>query len=176
VFEDQQAAISNYAANGIRIGKVHISSAIEAQISSRDFQPVIEQLKTFQEDRYLHQTYIRRPDRIAAYEDLPLAIRGLDVQEEATLRCHFHVPIFIERFGHLGTTRHEIVDCLENIHSMSDCRHFEVETYAWTVLPNELRPKDLARGIAEELLWIQEKLEKIAGSARPINETMALRT
>jgi len=176
VFEDQQTAISNYAANGIRIGKVHISSAIEAQISSRDFQPVIEQLKTFQEDRYLHQTYIRRPDRITAYEDLPLAIRDLDARKEATLRCHFHVPIFIERFGHLKTTRHEIVDCLESIYRISDCRNFEVETYAWTVLPNELRPKDLARGIAKELLWIQEKLEKIATSARPINETMALRT
>lgn len=173
VFEDQQAAISNYAANGIQIGKVHISSAIEAVISSRDFRPVIEQLKTFQEDRYLHQTYIRRLDRIAAYEDLPLAIRDLEAQEEATLRCHFHVPIFIERFGHLKTTRYEIVDCLENIYRMSDCRHFEVETYAWTVLPDELKVDDLTQGIARELLWAQEELEKIAISAKPIAETIA---
>ncbi|MHC4581123.1 MAG: metabolite traffic protein EboE [Planctomycetota bacterium] len=173
VFEDQQAAISNYAANGIQIGKVHIASASEVVIASRDFRPVIEQLKTFQEDRYLHQTYIRRLDRIAAYEDLPLAIRDLEAQEEATLRCHFHVPIFIERFGHLKTTRYEIVDCLENIYRMSDCRHFEVETYAWTVLPDELKVDDLTQGIARELLWAQEELEKIAISAKPIAETIA---
>ena len=31
----------------------------------------------------------------------------------------------------------------------------EVETYAWTVLPPELQPADLALGIAEELRWFR---------------------
>jgi len=176
VFEDQQAAINNYVSNGIRIGKVHVSSAIEAEISAGNCQPVIDQLQTFQEDRYLHQTYLRQSDQIAAYDDLPQAISGLDAQTEGTLRCHFHVPIFIERFGHLKTTRHEIVDCLQSIYKMSDCRHFEVETYAWTVLPDELKTKDLAQGIAGELLWMQEKLEKLEISVKPINEAIGLRT
>ncbi|KPK42246.1 MAG: hypothetical protein AMJ65_07940 [Phycisphaerae bacterium SG8_4] len=176
IFADQQAAINDYVTNGIRIGKVHISSAVEAEISAGNSQSVIDQLKTFQEDRYLHQTYIRRPDRIAAYDDLPLAIRDVDARTAGTLRCHFHVPIFIEKFGHLKTTRHEIVDCLKNIYTKSDCRHFEVETYAWTVLPDELKVKDLTQGIAGELLWVQEKLEKIAIPAKPINETIGLRT
>jgi len=149
VFEDQQAAISNYVSNGIRIGKVHVSSAIEAEISTENFS-----------------------DRIAAYDDLPRAIRDVDARTGGTLRCHFHVPIFIEKFGHLETTRHEIIDCLQNIYKMSDCRDFEVETYAWTVLPDELKTKDLAQGIARELLWIQEKLEKLAISVKPINETI----
>jgi len=176
VFEDQQAAISNYVSNGIRIGKVHVSSAIEAEISTENFQPVLDQLQTFQEDRYLHQTYIRQSDRIVAYDDLPRAIRDVDARTGGTLRCHFHVPIFIEKFGHLKTTRHEILDCLQNIYKMSDCRHFEVETYAWTVLPDELKTKDLAQGIARELLWMQEKLEKLAESVKPINEPVGLRT
>lgn len=176
VFEDQQTAIRNYVANGIRIGKVHISSAIEAEISIGNFQPVIDQLKTFQEDRYLHQTYIRQSDRIVAYDDLPRAIRDVEARTEGTLRCHFHVPIFIEQFGHLQTTRHEIIDCLQNIYRMSDCRDFEVETYAWTVLPDELKANDLAQGIARELLWMQEKLEKLAVSVKPINEPIGLRT
>ena len=176
VFEDQQAAITNYVANGIRIGKVHISSAIEAEISTENFQPVLDQLQTFQEDRYLHQTYIRQSDRTVAYDDLPRAIRDVDARTGGILRCHFHVPIFIEKFGHLRTTRHEILDCLQNIYKMSDCRHFEVETYAWTVLPDELKTKDLAQGIARELLWMQEKLEKLAESVKPINEPIGLRT
>jgi hypothetical protein len=32
--------------------------------------------------------------------------------------------------------------------------HLEAETYAWGVLPVELRQPDLAAGIAEELLWL----------------------
>ncbi len=162
VFEDQQAAIKNYVANGIRIGKIHVSSAIEAEIGDENLLPVLDQLKAFQEDRYLHQTYIKQADRIVPCDDLPQAISDIDTGKRGTLRCHFHVPIFIEKFGHLKTTRHEIVDCLRNIYKMSDCRHFEVETYAWTVLPDELRTEDLAQGIAKELLWTQEKLETIA--------------
>ena len=34
---------------------------------------------------------------------------------------------------------------------MSDCRHFEAETYAWGVLPAELQQPDLAAGIAAEM-------------------------
>ena len=176
MFEDQQAAIADYVASGIRIGKVHVSSAIEAEISTESFQPVIDQLKTFQEDRYLHQTYIRQSGRIAAHDDLPRAIRDVETRTKGTLRCHFHVPIFLEKFGHLKTTRHEIIDCLHNIYKMSDCRHFEVETYAWTVLPDELKTEDLARGIAKELLWVQEKLEELASSDQPADETISLRT
>lgn len=169
IFEDQQAAIGSYAASGIRIGKVHVSSAVEAEISGENSQPVFDQLKTFQEDRYLHQTYIKNCDTIAGYDDLPQAIEKVDPRTQGTLRCHFHVPVFVERFGHLGTTAREIVDCLRNIYDMSDCRHFEVETYAWTVLPEELRAEDLAKGIAQELLWTQEKLETVAESDSPAN-------
>jgi hypothetical protein len=176
IFEDQETAVRNYVANGIRIGKVHVSSALQADISADNFQPVLNQLRTFQEDRYLHQTYIRQADRILSYNDLPLAINDIEGYTKGTLRCHFHLPIFIERFGHLETTRHEIVDCLKNIHKISDCRHFEVETYAWTVLPDELKTTDLARGIAKELLWMQEKLEKLTGFEQFAKETIGLST
>ena len=36
-------------------------------------------------------------------------------------------------------------------------RHFEVETYAWNVLPKELRTDDLAEGIAREILWLNDR-------------------
>ena len=176
VFEGQQDAIANYVANGIRIGKVHVSSAIEAEVPAETSRPVLDQLKTFQEDRYLHQTYLKQADGIMSYDDLPQAITGIGSGCEGTLRCHFHVPIFIEKFGHLKTTNREIVDCLDSIYQMSDCRDFEVETYAWTVLPDELKTDDLARGIARELLWTRERLEKLAASEQPANEAASLRT
>jgi len=176
VFEGQQEAIANYVANGIRIGKVHVSSAIEAEIDSDGSREILEQLKSFQEDRYLHQTYLKQADGIMSYDDLPQAIDDVGTGREGTLRCHFHVPVFIEEFGHLRTTRQEIVDCLDSIYQMSDCRDFEVETYAWTVLPDELKADDLAGGIARELLWTRERLEKLAASEQPANEAVSLRT
>ena len=35
--------------------------------------------------------------------------------------------------------------------------HLEVETYAWGVLPPELRQPDLAAGIAQELAWLRAR-------------------
>ncbi len=159
MFEDQQAAMAGYAARGIQIGKVHVSSAIEAEINAGSCD-VLDQLRAFQEDRYLHQTTIRQSGNTVLYDDLPQAITALDAGQTGQLRCHFHVPVFIKTFGSLRTTQQDIVDCLDSIYAMSDCRHFEVETYAWTVLPDALQVDDLAQGIAQELLWVQEALEK----------------
>jgi hypothetical protein len=41
-------------------------------------------------------------------------------------------------------------------------KHWEVETYAWNVLPKELQVPDLAEGIAKELLWVKEQAAKLA--------------
>jgi hypothetical protein len=176
IFEDQETIIRNYTVNGIRIGKVHVSSALEAEISGENFHPVFEQLKAFQEDRYLHQTYIRQSNRIISYDDLPKAISDVNTKAEGTLRCHFHLPIFIESVGNLQTTNYEITNCLRSIYKLSDCRHFEVETYAWTVLPDGLKTNDLAMGISKELFWMQKQFENITTADRMVVEKVGLRT
>jgi hypothetical protein len=176
IFEDQEKTIRNYTINGIRIGKVHVSSALQAEISGESFHPVFEQLREFQEDRYLHQTYIKQSDRILSYDDLPRAISDINAGTKGMLRCHFHLPIFIESVGNLQTTSYEIADCLRSIYKLSDCRHFEVETYAWTVLPAPLRTENLAQEIARELLWMQNQLENINTADQMVVEKVGLRT
>lgn len=175
IFEDHETIIRNYTVNGIRIGKVHVSSALEAEISGDSFHPVIKQLRTFQEDRYLHQTYVRQSDRILSYDDLHHAINNINTKTKGTLRCHFHMPIFIEGVGNLQTTNYEISDCLRNIYKLSDCRHFEVETYAWTVLPDGFKTDDLALGISKELLWMEDQLENINTADRMVGKEVGLR-
>jgi hypothetical protein len=59
---------------------------------------------------------------------------------------------------------------------MTDCRDFEVETYAWTVLPDELKTDDLAGGITRELRWMRERLEGFAAAEQPAYEATSLRT
>ena len=43
---------------------------------------------------------------------------------------------------------------------------FEVETYAWTVLPPHLRERDLASGIARELAWTRDALVRAGFEVR----------
>jgi hypothetical protein len=43
------------------------------------------------------------------------------------------------------------------VRRFSAVRHFEAETYAWTVLPSELRVDELAAGIAHELTWLRQR-------------------
>jgi hypothetical protein len=128
------------------------------RLSADERGPAIEQLSAFAEERYLHQTVVRQAGAAPVFhEDLPVALSRQGATP-AEWRVHFHVPIYLERFGRLETTQFAIRDCLQAIREHSDCRHFEVETYAWGVLPAELQQPDLAAGIAEEMRWLAERM------------------
>ena len=147
---------------GIGVGKVQVSSAIRVpwdEIAPADRPAALAQLAAFAEDRYLHQTVSRDASgQTVFHEDLPIALRSVQDARQLTgeWRIHFHVPIYLERFGLLSASRQDILDCLKATRSYSDVQHFEVETYAWGVLPPELREADLAAGIAREIEWFRE--------------------
>lgn len=154
MFEPQEQAMRTYRNAGIRVGKVQVSSAIRADLAAQPH--AAEQLARFNEPRYLHQTMVRSADAMHFYDDLPQALA--DAPRGGTWSVHFHVPIFLERVGDLPTTQHEILDCLSAIRPDDDIHHFEVETYAWNVLPGELQPADVSEGIARELVWLRQQL------------------
>ncbi len=162
MFENQAEAIACYENAGIRIGKVQVSSAIRIPfdaMSDPERTDTLRQVQAFAEDRYLHQTMIRLPDGdMDFFEDLPLAIASIeDDHPVGEWRIHFHMPIFLDRFGLIETTQDQIRECLRAIKPQDDINHFEVETYAWNVLPKELRTDDLAEGIAREILWLNDR-------------------
>ncbi|MCA9309631.1 MAG: metabolite traffic protein EboE [Phycisphaerales bacterium] len=156
MFEQQAEVVRHYHDIGIRIGKVQVSSAIRAQISPA----AAAQFRTFCEDRYQHQTTCRRADGGHTFEaDLPDMLRRLkagDPDAAGEWRVHFHVPIGLERFGELETTRSLIPECIDLLRHEVD--HWEVETYAWSVLPPQLQADSLVEGIAAELRWLLEVL------------------
>ena len=170
MFEDQADVLRRYQQAGIGVGKVQISSAVRCdfdQIAPAERAEAIAQLSTFAEDRYLHQTMVRETDGGDAadaepvfYEDLPLALATVDDPKSLTSqwRIHFHVPIYLREFGSLGASQQEILECIAACQEHSDVTHFEVETYAWGVLPESLQQPDLATGIAAEMRWFQEQL------------------
>ncbi len=162
MFETQAQAIGRYKNAGIQIGKVQVSSAIRIPfdaMSAPERTDALRQVRSFAEDRYLHQTMIRLPDgEMDFYEDLPMAIAAIkDDRPIGEWRIHFHVPIFLDRFGLVETTQDQIGQCLQAIKPEDGVRHFEVETYAWDVLPEELRTDDLAQGIAREIVWLKDR-------------------
>lgn len=161
MFDPQAAVLKSYSDAGIKVGKVQVSSAIRAsfnQLSAAEQRLVLEDLDLVAEDRYLHQSMIRgasEPSLNRFYEDLPDALSRLRDQDEVSgeLRIHFHVPVYLESFGRLWTTQHEIKECLGLLREDESVKHYEVETYAWNVLPKSLKRETLAAGIADEMSW-----------------------
>lgn len=162
--ESQAGVLEQYRQAGVQVAKVQVSSAIQvdfARLSAPQRVAALQQLNGFAEDRYLHQTMVSQPDGSRRlYEDLPDVIRlaGPPEQLHETWRIHFHVPIYLPSFGNLETGRAEIEACLDWFQSRGQQAQWEVETYAWGVLPPDLQRPQLAEGIADELRWLSEKL------------------
>ena len=114
----------------------------------------LTQLQSFDEPKYLHQTCIRKDEQILFFEDLASAVEAHD--PFFIWRSHFHVPIYLDTMDLLMATSHDIIEGVRAIKEHSDCNTFEIETYAWGVLPQQLRVSDLAQGIAAELKWFKE--------------------
>lgn len=169
MMESQTEVIQQLADAGIGIGKVQVSSAIVADWSLMAIgrrKEAIEQLSQFAEDRYLHQTGRQTENNeFELAEDLPSLLastqdQGDPVWGDQKWVVHFHVPIFLERFGHLTTSQTDVLDCLAALRSSSIefTGHLEVETYAWTVLPGAMRKRGLSEDIAGEINWLRKAL------------------
>lgn len=176
MFESQGDALQAYADNEIRIGKLQVSSAVEVpwqEVAGDESggRAMAGQLLGFDEPRYLHQTTRVGPGdgRVELVEDLPIALRNWCSSSDAAYpdqpwRIHFHVPIYAECFGLLKATREDIAIATQCVHARRELQvagrpwftgDFEVETYAWGVLPPDLQVGDLAQGIARELEYFQ---------------------
>ena len=175
MMEPQAEVLSRLADHGIGIGKVQVSNAIVADWQMMALprrREAIEQLSVFAEDRYLHQTGRQvQSGEFQLAEDLPELIRGVADEDDPTggdhrWVVHFHVPIFLERFGHLQTSQDDVlrvmrtlaVDRESNQPSIDFTGHLEIETYAWTVLPQSMRQRGLAEDVASEFRWLKRTI------------------
>lgn len=165
MFEEQADVLRAYREHGIRVGKVQLSSAVcvdFAPLDAEERRAAVAQLRSFDERRYLHQTTVRQADGGERfYEDLslPLAEIGEPARLTSAWRIHFHVPVFVRDFGRLYASQDAILEALTALRQHHPhVTDYEVETYAWGVLPKELQQADLARGIAEEMHWCAQAM------------------
>jgi len=79
-------------------------------------------------------------------------------------RVHYHLPLQAESLvdSHsVSTTRGDMISALHHILKRDLCRHFEVETYTWSVLPESERPQGseaLANCLAKEIEFVLQLL------------------
>lgn len=174
MFEDQAEVLQKYAAAGIEVGKVQVSAALAMDLdlfespAAEARQKALKQIRQYAEDRYLHQTVVRRGGEDIFYEELADALSAESHQPRGEWRVHYHVPIYSDRFGLLRSTQQQILECLAAARTHTHCQHFEVETYAWSVLPPELKQAELAAGIAHELKWLEAV--RAGDSPEPLND------
>ena len=160
-FEEPGAAIARLAAEGIRICKVQLSSALRLQ-AGHESPPFRAMLGRFAEDTYLHQVVQRSASGLTRFTDLPDALAAAEREEPAEdreWRIHFHVPIFLADAGVFQTTQPYLRSVLELLKDRPFCRSLEVETYTWDVLPPEYRTIDTCQAIARELTWVRSVLQ-----------------
>jgi len=149
-FEEPAASLAMLAASEVPVAKVQISSALRFNGDDPGM------LTPFAEPGYLHQVVIRRRDgRLVRYNDLPDALSGHCRQAGDEWRCHFHLPVFHEGSGAIGTTREFITQLLPRLQQET---LLEVETYTWDVLPPELRSGTVTASIVREINWLEEQL------------------
>lgn len=154
-YEEPKDTFQKFGENGIQIGKIQVSSALKILYDSNTINEIWQSLELFDEPTYLHQVTEKRDNKVLTYSDLPLVLNERKNFKE--LRAHFHVPIFLERFGHLHATQDHIKKVLQCLKMHKICSHIEVETYTWDVLPNTLK-RELSESIIREMEWLKEKL------------------
>ncbi len=164
MFEEPRESLDLLRANGITVGKIQLSCALEIADPRRG--EAREALEDYAEPRYLHQVRTRQPGgRLGGTPDLPEALDAKGLPDTQPWRIHFHAPVQAEHLsrGEIRTTRPELIKVLDYLAARPDLRpHLEVETYTWQVLPAELRPQtdaQLITVLAAELEWVERQLE-----------------
>ena len=158
-YEKPAESFASLRENGIRISKIHLSSAL----CVRPVPAVREALEAFADDTYLHQVIAGSDGRrLREYPDLVDALKAAPCPDETEWRVHFHVPLHMEDGELFGTTARTNLQVLEQLAAdPSICRHLEMETYTWGVLPPALKSRDVVEQLAAEYAWCFARLEPL---------------
>ncbi|QEC53480.1 hypothetical protein EDD80_103240 [Anseongella ginsenosidimutans] len=155
-YENHSSLLKKLSEKGIRVGKLQVSAALKVLFGKYNRQK-IKELGLFNEPVYLHQVVAKLgPRRLRRFYDMPPALRHFN-EEHKEWRVHFHVPLFIEKYGLLLSTQKDILKVLKLFSEKPFTNYLEVETYTWDVLPDELR-LDMAESISRELKWVKAQL------------------
>ncbi len=154
-FEQPEEALDALRLAGIPVHKMQLSSGLA--FAADPARASLPSRQAFAEPRFLHQTRACGPAGIRDFDDLPDALDQADWS--LPWRTHFHLPLQAETLldARVGTTREDMLRAYRFALRHDLCRHFEVETYTWSVMPEQERPADdaaLAAALAREVAFV----------------------
>ncbi len=160
-FEEAQGALAAFQKAGIKISKIHLSSALKAKATAE----ARAALRRFSDDVYLHQVIERTPwGKLKFYRDLPDALAKnskLKTQNSKLpeWRIHFHIPLHAPAVVPFENTNDHLLDALDFLaKNPGQCTQWEMETYTWEVLPPELKSRTVVEQLAAEYEWTLARL------------------
>ncbi len=161
-FEDLVDSARRLAESGVSIGKVHATSAIRLERPAERPEGLAK-LARYARSPYLHQVIGTDGGGRVVFraQDLEPALAAPEeLLACAEIRIHFHLPLFVEKIGPLGTTVPDTVAGVRYIAERALCPVAILETYTWSVLSEtgDFAGLDVESGIAREIRWARESL------------------
>jgi sugar phosphate isomerase/epimerase len=160
-FEDPARALLHLQQFGIKISKIHLSSALKVHPTPE----VCEALTAFADDTYFHQVIERDGMQpLQRYRDLDLALADPkstlgDPAGEREWRIHFHIPLHSPPTALFDNTTDHLLGVLDALkQNPALCSHLEMETYTWEVMPPELKQRDVVEQLTAEYEWTLARL------------------
>jgi len=162
-FEEPRKAMAALQKVGIKISKLHLSSALKTKPTAA----ARTALKQFADDVYLHQVITRDASgQLRFHRDLPDALA--DNQKLKTpnsrlpeWRIHFHVPLHAAAAPPFENTNDHLLGVLDVLAANPQlCSHLEMETYTWEVLPAALKSQSVVDQLTAEYGWTLTELAK----------------
>ena len=165
-FEEPLNALGCLVNHGIKISKIQLSAALQVSPTPE----ACAALNNFADDIYLHQVVSRDENgNRTIFADLPEALafarqQPVPAPDGGSLpewRVHFHVPLHAPPAPPLENTNAHLLGVFDVLAGMPQlCRHLEMETYTWEVLPPELKTQSVEEQLAAEYEWTLGQLRQ----------------
>jgi len=149
-FEDAAESLAQLRGHGIKISKLHLSSALKL----RPTPEALSALAAFADDTYLHQVASRTAGgKLARYKDLDVALAAPKSPPDEW-RVHFHIPLHSPAAAWFDNTTDHLLGVLDVLQADPHlCSHLEMETYTWEVLPPALKNRSVVGQLTAEYDW-----------------------
>jgi sugar phosphate isomerase/epimerase len=142
---------------GIPVFKLQEAAAMRIPNVTQD---IVDTLARYAKTIYLTQTVEKKDGKLTRFLNLEDAFKAWQANPgPREWRTHFHVPVFLDDLGDVGTTRFAIEDALKFHKANPLSRQLEIETYTWDVLPEQLKTGDIVDYVSREIEWVRSQLK-----------------
>jgi hypothetical protein len=156
VYENIGESLQKLVDAGIPIFKLQEAAAMRVPEVT---QKIVDTLARYAKTIYLTQTVEKKDGKLTRFLNLEDAFKAWETNPgPREWRTHFHVPVFLDNLGELGTTRFAIEEALKFHKANPVSRQLEIETYTWDVLPEHLKTGDIVDYVTRELEWVRGQL------------------